>query len=53
MDDYGSALGSEHFAHDPHDPGLTINLAELLDQLNPLRALDPYVRPHPRSAARS
>jgi hypothetical protein len=43
MDDYGSTLGSEHFVHDPTDPGLTINLAELLDQLSPVRSLDPCV----------
>jgi hypothetical protein len=43
MDDFGSSLGSEHFHHDPNDPGMTVNLAELLDQLSPLRSLDPYV----------
>jgi hypothetical protein len=43
MDDYGSSLGREQFHHDPNDPRLaeTINLADLLDQLSPLRSLDP------------
>jgi hypothetical protein len=52
MDDYGSALGAEHFTHDPHDPALTINLAELLDHIGPARALDPCVVSVSRRAAR-
>jgi hypothetical protein len=49
MDDYGSALGAEHFTH---DPALTINLAELLDHIGPARALDPCVMSAPCRAAR-